>query len=1145
VKRIWITILSFAVYLFLVFRLGRLLHLQDSKLILFIVILGVLGALACVVILWYMKKVAAPAAGTEGATADLGNLDALLRDADSKLKQAGRVGAKSLSAMPLIYVIGDENSAKTQTILQSGLDPELLAGQVYSAGGPGQQAQTVVPTQLANIWLTGSAAVVEAGGELLRQPPLWQRLVKLTAPGKLGAAFSKSALQPTRAVVLCVSIERILAPSTAEQIRALAQTMNERLRQVSQALGISLPVYVLFTKLDTVTAFAEYAGNLTEDEVRTPLGSMLARLETGAGLYAERAASQIGTRFDEVAYLLSEFRLELLARGGQPDTLARSYEFPRDLRKLRSGIVDFLVEVARPSQLGVNPFLRGFFFSGMRAHIVEDVLSVGAQQSSPAPIPDAGATRVFSFTAAQQAAPTPVHRSSTRKVAQWVFLPYFFNRLVLTDKTALESSRASTKVSVVKRILIACLCAVLGLYLILLTISFFNNSDLEKRAASATKAVPLVTGKDVASVADLQNLDRLRQVLVELDGYHKDGAPLMYRWGIYHGDEVRAAACRAYGLRFYKLLLAQTQANIIAKLAALPAKAAPTDEYQASYKPLKAWLITTSNPEKSSDFLPPVLEAEWIANRPISPETQQLAQNQFDYYATALTQKDESEPHSCLAYLGGTKPDSIVVADTRAYLNSFQGIDHVYLSMKAAADRRFPAIEFKKLYPNSVRYVTAPTIIDGAFSKEGFAFMQDAIQHPDQYLSGEEWVTGPATASIDRASLRQQLPQRYQDDFLTAWRTFLKTSHVLGFGSMEDAASRLHELDGPASPLLQIFSVVSRNTAVALPTFSQPFQAPQSIVPPGTGPAVNPGYTEKLASIEQSIHQMLSSPATANDPSQVNAAVATAYGAVSGMRGGFQPPDPAGIADSNSERLLREPIRSAEDLAGNAPIKGANGDGAAFCKAASGVLGKFPFNPDAKVDVSPEDAATFFSPSGPIAQFTTAQAKLIAFNGTIYTSASPIPVNPALLNFLNAAHAVAATLYANGSTQPTLSFTIAQEKSPDLSPATLEIDGASLANIGVPNRVNWQYRPQGAVKLTGSGQTKNNFGPWSIFHFAYAAKHPTPNRLEYIFQNNGITEKTPTGAEIIYHFDIEDSGAKLLNPDFMRRQLHCVSTVAK
>ncbi|ADW70807.1 ImcF-related family protein [Granulicella tundricola] len=1127
-KRIWLVVLGFVLYLALVIGVGFLLHLPTQRTVLFIVILGLLGAAACAVIIWYLNKISP--AGEPANAADQSNLDSLIKDADNKLKQANRPGIKSLAQLPLIYVIGDENSAKTQTILQSGLDPELLAGQVY-------RDQSIVPTQSINIWLTGSAAVVEASGALLRQPGLWQRLVKLTAPGKVSAALSKSALQPTRAVVLCVSIERILAPSTSEQIRALAQSMNERLRQISQSLGISLPVYVLFTKLDTVTAFAEYAANLTEAEVTTPLGSMLAETgAAGAGLYADRAAQQIGQRFDEVAYLLSEFRLELLARGGQPQTLARSYEFPRDLRKIRPGIVDFLVEVARPTQIGVNPYLRGFFFSGMRAHIVEDVLSVGAQHSAPIVDPNAGATKIFSIAAMQQqAAPTPVRSSSTRKVAQWVFLPYFFSRLVLTDKTALESSRSSTRVSGVKRFLAACVCALFAVYLVLLTISFFNNRSLENRAAAATRDIHPVGKSDVASVADLQSLEELRQVLVELDGYHKDGAPLMDRWGIYRGEDIHIAACHAWGDRFNKLLLTQTQNNITTKLAALPVKALPTDEYQATYKPLKAWLITTSNPDKSTtDFLPPVLFSEWVAARSVTAETGALAENQFEYYAGVLP-----EPNSCLARLGG-KPDQTLIANTRGYLNSFAGMDHVYLSMKAAADRKFQPIEFKKLYPGSVRIVSAPTIVDGSFSKDGFTFMQDAINHPDQYLSGEEWVTGPVTAPIDRGHLRDQLSERYQTDFLGAWRTFIKTSQVNGFGGLEDAANRLHELDGPASPVLQVLGLVSRNTSVSIPAFSQPFQMPQAIVKTDTAPT-NSGYTEKLTAIEQALRQMISAPGTP-DPSGVNSAAGTAETAVNGMRGSF---DPAGVVDTSAERLLREPITYVGGIAGKAGGKAANKEGGDFCAAAKTVLDKFPFNPDAKLDATPEEVATFFSPTGPIGVFVASQSKFIAYNGTLYSAVPGTQVNPALLNFLNATKSVAAILLPNGATTPSLNFSITQEATPSLTAATLDVDGTSYSTVGTSSHITWQYRVQGSVKLAGSGQTKNSFGPWSIFHFAYAAKHPAPNKLEYIFQNNGITEKSQTGVDIIYNFDLDENGAKLLNPDYMRHSMHCVSTVTK
>ena len=137
--------------------------------------------------IWYLRKLD-PAAGP--TTPDSINLATLLRDADSRIRQSGR--AKSLAAMPLVYIVGDENSAKTQTILQSGIDPEFIAGNVYQDGA-------VVPTQLANIWLAGNFILVEAGGALLREPALWLKLIKATLPARLGSVFSKSSLS-SRAV---------------------------------------------------------------------------------------------------------------------------------------------------------------------------------------------------------------------------------------------------------------------------------------------------------------------------------------------------------------------------------------------------------------------------------------------------------------------------------------------------------------------------------------------------------------------------------------------------------------------------------------------------------------------------------------------------------------------------------------------------------------------------------------------------------------------------------------------------------------------------------------------------------------------------------------------------------------------------------
>jgi type VI secretion system protein ImpL len=1140
-KRFWIAALIFVVYVALVVTAGFLLHFAGTKLLLFCVILALIGAVALAIVLWYLNSIAPKTEPLEGVnSADSGNLDALIRDANVKLKQSGRGSAKSLAQMPVIYIIGDENAAKTQTVLQSGLDAELIAGQIY-------RDQNLVPTQLVNIWYTGSAAFVEAGGKLLRDAGLWQRLVRLTQPGKIGAALSKTALQPTRAVILCVSVERIMAPNTSEQIRALAQRMNERLRQLSQTLGISLPVYVLFTKLDTITPFADYAGNLTDDEVKAPLGSLLARLDVGAGLYAERATTLVGNRFDEVAFSLAEFRLAVLSRGGQPEALARSYEFPRDLRKLRAGIVDFVVEAARPSQLGVNPYLRGFFFTGMRARIVEDVVAVQPQAAQVQHF-EAGATQVFSLSALQQqqaAVPQQPVGGGSRKIAQWVFLPYLLSKLVLGDKTALESSRASTKVSGVKRVLWAGLGALIFAYLVLLTISFFNNKGLEDSiSTAAARPISRLADGAIASLADLQNLDQLRQSLVQLDGFHNNGAPLMYRWGLYKGDALYLAACHAYGQRFRTLLLSPTQTNIITKLTAVQSPPPPEADYNSTYRPLRAYLTTTSNPEKStSDFLPAALKDEWQSSRTVQPEVARLAQTQFETYASLL-----AEPQSCMASIGGPA-DMPTVEHARDYLSRFGGFQHVYQSMLSAANHKFPSIRFNEKFPGSARFIVDSYEVQGAFTKSGFGFMQDAIKHPDPYFSGEEWVLGPqSSTTVDRTLLPSQLQEHYSADFLLAWRSFMTKALFMGYQNMQDAAAKLTVLDGNSSPLLELFSVVSLNTAVGVPQFAEPFQAPQAVVPPTNGEnkyiaASNQAYVQALQGVEQAIKNVSLNPISANDPSAampIIQAAGSADQAAEALRGTFTP-DSQGHMDSVSFALLEAPIKSANALAARAPAAAAGGGAKAFCAQIAPVMAKFPFNPQSTVDATPEEVGQIFQPQqGALSQFyNNTLRQLIVQQGTQYVAApgSTVGISPAFLNFFNAAEKFSSTLYPAGGAQPMLNFTLTQVKTPGVPDAVLNIDGQQITAGGQSTHFVWTSQPSSRITLTSEANSAPVMtGPWSVFHLAYSANHPMPNRLEFSFQFNGRTNQ-------VVHFDASGSGADLFNPGFMSR-LHCVSSVA-
>jgi type VI secretion system protein ImpL len=361
----------------------------------------------------------------------------------------------------------------------------------------------------------------------------------------------------------------------------------------------------------------------------------------------------------------------------------------------------------------------------MRAHLVEDILDVGkAQQQVSAPI-YSGATNIFSIAAVQQQ-PTPQpSRGGTRKVAQWVFLPHLFSQILLADKSALETSRVSTRTSYLKRALLATASVLALILLLFTTISFVKNHALEERVAKAA-AVPVspVSASTFASQGDLQTLDNLRVVLEELRGYRKDGAPMMGRMGLYRGDELYPIACQAYVKRFNSLLLAPTQEKTLAKLRALSAAPTPESDYSATYRPLKAYLITVLNPNPDSaqdtvDFLPSALLAEWTGNASPDPNLARLAQTQFTFYATLL-----SEPLSCMA--GGSAND-IVVAHARFYLNGFQGFQHVYQSMLAAANSKFPAFDLNSKFPASPSCRTQSSIpIPTSAEENGFSVRRPA-----------------------------------------------------------------------------------------------------------------------------------------------------------------------------------------------------------------------------------------------------------------------------------------------------------------------------------------------------------------------------------------------------------------------------------
>jgi type VI secretion system protein ImpL len=129
-------------------------------------------------------------------------------------------------------------------------------------------------------------------------------------------------------------------------------------------------------------------------------------------------------------------------------------------------------------------------------------------------------------------------------------------------------------------------------------------------------------------------------------------------------------------------------------------------------------------------------------------------------------------------------------------------------------------------------------------------------------------------------------------------------------------------------------------------------------------------------------------------------------------------------------------------------------------------------------------------------------------------------------------------LYAGGGNQASLDFTLSEVKASGDADAVLNIDGKQINTGGQSATFHWVSQPSSKITLATQKNTAPPMtGPWSVFHFGFAAPQIAPNRLKFFFSFNN------QAPEIVL-FDASGPGAPLLNPEFMKG-FHCVANVAR
>lgn len=1162
IAKVWLwSAAAFVAYAVLVFLAPRPLRLTGGDAWLLRAGLWLLGLVVVGTVVWYMVRRIRSESAPEPLDADNDEIDAAVAAAQQRLAASRMAGATKLGALPAVLILGPQGSTKTTVLLRSGLEPELLAGEAL-------RGDQVVPTRLVNLWYAQGSVFAEAGGGVTGDEGRRRRFLSRMRATSLGAALGRGALS-SRVAVVCYPCDELLRPGSSEGVPAAARQLRAALVEAAELLGIRLPVYVLFTKLDRVPGFADYVQNLSRDEVREVLGATLPTSSDGAGTYAERESGRLAQAFHGIFESLAARRLLVLPRESVAERKPGAYEFPRELRKLAPLATQFLVELGRPSQLAVSPFVRGFYFTGVRAVYVTEQGAAPAQQGAAAGGTPAasGATGVFGAVRASQAAAAPPPAAVTRKKPQWVFLERIFPEVVLADRAALEATQGGTRVSGARRAMFAAAALLFLAVGLGFTLSWAGNRKLlagvRGSAARVAEVAPTAAAAAVAGElpdADaLARLDSLRARVALLNEYDSGGAPVRLRWGLYAGDRIRPDARQLYFAAFDQLMMGETRDRLRRILRSLADSSAATTDYGPTYDALKAYLITGGNADRSDvAFLGPVLLRTWIDGRSLDEGRLALASRQFDFYAGELLRGD---PYAAPA-------DEGAVARGRDFLAQFEGTDRIYQFMTSEASRSNAPIQFNRAVPGSAAYVVNTYEVPGAYTKGGHAFMQDALANVDRFLKGEEWVLGPqrGRGDVDRARVARELRARYERDYLDQWRRYLRSASVVRYGGLKDAAQKLQALSGPQSPLLAMFALAARNTGLdSTSAVTRAFQPVHAVTPPGITDRyvsdANTPYVQALAGLAAAVDGAASAPpGGAEGAAQMAAGSASqARLAVNQVAVGFTIDTVAHI-EGTVQQLLLAPITSIDGFLKNVGSGELNQAGARFCAAYDRVFNKFPFNPDATVDATLDEVAGLLKPgSGLMWQFyDDVLARLLARQGqqVVARPGSPVTPNPAFVAFFNRASALSAVLFA--SDDPRVSFSLRPVLSDAVPGVTVAVDDQVARFTRAsndPSPFQWQPRLAHGARISGQfGGSEVNFlgpfnGTWALFKLFHRAERWTGSggayTVEWAMRTQGQQMTLADGSPVKLTVELNLGNQP---PIFQRgyfNDMRCVGTVAR
>jgi len=542
-------------------------------------------------------------------------VNAVIRDAVNYIKKNHKnvsllqrffLPKKSLNDLPWYMILGTEGAGKTSVILSSGQSfprPEQL----------NRVCKESLPTKNCECWFANEALFIDTAGKYVDEAhnsmPEWSGILK--------AIKKYRPIKALNGVIVTVSVSDVMGRSKTE-LYDLSAKIRSRLDDTRKLLGVRLPVYVLVTKLDQLTGFAEYFRILTEqereqlwgvtfpygDEMKTSVTELHALVESELSLLENRIEMNM-TRRQQEEYDNADRK--------------KMYALPQDFRMLAQSVTDVLQNIffaSRYDETHNYTPLRGIYFSS--SHQPENSVMVNnntLMQKWRNFISDRSPDVMAYSASLQQDADFLVKDVA---YGRQYFLKQLFSEIIIKDADLVRHNLRVESKYRFQNFFGHCLCVVAGVLLLSgLYHSYHNNwAYLDATAVKVGELEGEVkTFQKTTNQNMLPTLLHLAQFLPEFGGLDVLDPEMAYRYGLYVGKDLDRDSDSLYHLFLRKLLfpMIEDQSHHALKDAVF------NRDTTEIYNTLKLYLMISGQGIFNQDYLIAGITKAWDNSGKIQP----------------------------------------------------------------------------------------------------------------------------------------------------------------------------------------------------------------------------------------------------------------------------------------------------------------------------------------------------------------------------------------------------------------------------------------------------------------------------------------------------------------------------------------------